>query len=79
MADFIEIQKKHRMRFPFPFRVLFYPQSFKQFLLSLEHAAKEDENLMPYIIASVHAYATLGEICEVLRNIFGEYQEPIIY
>lgn len=48
-------------------------------LLSLEHAAKEDENLMPYILASIHAYATLGEICDVLRNIFGEYQEPIIY
>lgn len=48
-------------------------------LLSLQRAAKGNENLMPYILASVQAYATLGEICEVLRNIFGEYQEPIIY
>ncbi len=48
-------------------------------LLSLQRAAKGNENLMPYILASVHAYATLGEICDVLRNIFGEYQEPIIY
>jgi len=48
-------------------------------LLSLQRAAKGNENLMPYILTSVHAYATLGEICNVLRNVFGEYQEPIIY
>ena len=48
-------------------------------LLSLQRAAKGNENLMPYILASVHAYATLGEICDVLRNVFGEYKEPIIY
>ena len=40
-------------------------------LLSLQRAAKGNENLMPYILASVHAYATLGEICDVLRNVFG--------
>jgi methylmalonyl-CoA mutase N-terminal domain/subunit len=48
-------------------------------LHSLQRAAQGNENLMPYILKSVHAYATLGEICDILRNVFGEYKEPIIY
>jgi methylmalonyl-CoA mutase, N-terminal domain len=44
----------------------------------LHHAAEEDENLMPTIIDAVKAYATLGEICEVLRQVYGEYKELII-
>jgi methylmalonyl-CoA mutase N-terminal domain/subunit len=45
----------------------------------LKRAAKGDENLMPYIIDCVHSYATLGETCKVLRDIFGEYKEPVLY
>lgn len=37
-------------------------------------AADESVNLMPLILAAVHTYATLGEICNVLRDVFGEYQ-----
>ena len=39
-------------------------------------AGAEDEsvNLMPLILAAVKTYATLGEICNVLRGVFGEYQ-----
>ncbi len=37
-------------------------------------AADENENLMPHILAAVKTYATLGEICGVLREVFGEYQ-----
>lgn len=44
----------------------------------LRTAAGTDENLMPYIIDAVDAYATLGEICGVLREVFGEYQQSII-
>ena len=44
----------------------------------LHHAAEKDENLMPYIIDAVKVYATLGEICEVLRQVYGEYKELII-
>jgi len=33
---------------------------------------------MPMIIEAVKAYATLGEICDVLRNVYGEYQELIV-
>ena len=37
-----------------------------------------DANLMPLILDAVHAYATEGEICGVLREVFGEYQENVV-
>ncbi|MEE6208863.1 methylmalonyl-CoA mutase family protein [Salarchaeum sp. III] len=43
-------------------------------LAALREAAAGDENLMPHIVAAVKAYATVGEICNVLRDVFGEYQ-----
>ena len=43
-----------------------------------EAAATKDENLMPYILDAARAYATLGEIIEILRNEFGEFQESVI-
>ncbi|WP_323174009.1 methylmalonyl-CoA mutase family protein [Natrialba sp. PRR66] len=43
-------------------------------LESLREAARNGDNLMPYIIEAVKAYATVGEICNVLRDEFGEYQ-----
>ena len=42
-------------------------------------AEKENENLMPHIIRAVREYATLGEICDVLREVFGEYKPPAIF
>ncbi|MFV9510761.1 acyl-CoA mutase large subunit family protein [Tepidibacillus sp. LV47] len=48
--------------------------SVNQRLLELSQAAKTDENLMPYILNAVKAYATLGEITNVLREVFGEYR-----
>nr|WP_294795137.1 methylmalonyl-CoA mutase family protein [uncultured Mucilaginibacter sp.] len=42
-------------------------------LLNLKKAAEGNENLMPYILTAVEAYATLGEIAGTLREIFGEY------
>ena len=51
----------------------------QQYLQSLRKAAEVDENLMPYILTCVHSYATLGEICDVLREVFGEYKEPAIF
>ncbi len=47
-------------------------------LKALKKAASGEENLMPYIIEAVRAYATLGEICDVLREVFGEYQQSVI-
>lgn len=46
-------------------------------LQDLRKAAQSDENVMPHILDAVKAYATLGEICGVLREIFGEYQQQI--
>ena len=43
-------------------------------LSALERAARGTENLMPYILEAVRAYATLGEICGVLRQVFGVYR-----
>ena len=48
-------------------------------LKKLNKVAKGDENMMPYILDCVHSYATLGETCGVLREVFGEYKEPAIY
>lgn len=49
----------------------------KDNLKSLEKAAKTDANLMPLILDCVKSYATLGEICDVLRSVFGEYKESV--
>lgn len=42
-------------------------------LENLQGAAKSDQNLMPFILIAVEEYATLGEIADCLRNVFGEY------
>jgi methylmalonyl-CoA mutase N-terminal domain/subunit len=42
-------------------------------LAALKDAAQSDQNVMPYIIDAVKAYATTGEICNALRDVFGEY------
>ena len=48
-------------------------------LLDLKKAAEDDQNLMPFLMKSVRAYATLGEIMEALKEVYGEYKEPITY
>lgn len=47
-------------------------------LHALRQGAEGSENLMPLILDAVKAYATLGEICDVLRDVFGEYKAPDI-
>jgi len=47
-------------------------------LEEIRKIAGSTENLMPYIVEAVNEYATLGEICGVLREVFGEYQENVI-
>jgi methylmalonyl-CoA mutase, N-terminal domain len=46
----------------------------KQTLSALKAGAEGNTHLMPLILSAVKAYATLGEICDVLREVFGEYQ-----
>ena len=45
-----------------------------QKLEELKRAAQGTENLMPYILEAVRSYATLGDICDVFREVFGEYK-----
>jgi methylmalonyl-CoA mutase, N-terminal domain len=47
-------------------------------LAALRKAAQETENLMPHIYAAVKAYATLGEICDSLREVFGTHEEASV-
>lgn len=43
----------------------------------LKEAAQGDANLMPFIIDAVRVYASIGEICNTLREVFGEYRESV--
>ncbi|MCL5981057.1 MAG: methylmalonyl-CoA mutase family protein [Firmicutes bacterium] len=47
-------------------------------LQNLRKVAQTEENLMPAIIRAVSVYATLGEICGILREVFGEYQQQVL-
>jgi methylmalonyl-CoA mutase N-terminal domain/subunit len=47
-------------------------------LRSVEDAARDGMNLMPRIVAAVESYATVGEIANVLRGVFGEYRETVV-
>ncbi|MBZ0297341.1 MAG: methylmalonyl-CoA mutase family protein [Anaerolineae bacterium] len=46
-------------------------------LNQLRQACEADENVMPYLIDAAKAYATLGEITQVMREVFGIYREPV--
>jgi methylmalonyl-CoA mutase, N-terminal domain len=47
-------------------------------LNALRKAAEGSDNLMPFIYDAVKAYATLGEICEAMRTVFGAYEEVAV-
>ena len=47
-------------------------------LAALKAAAQTDENLMPFILEAVRAYGSVGEICNTLREVFGEYKEHVV-
>lgn len=54
-------------------------QKVKKLLDELRQAASSHANIMYPILDATRAYATLGEICKVLKSVFGEYREPPIY
>jgi len=54
-------------------------KKWKVALEGLEDAAKGKANTMPRILDAVKAEATLGEICDVLRGVFGTWEEPTLY
>ena len=50
----------------------------KAALAELDRRARGTENLLPAILAAVEAYATVGEISDTLRCVYGEYQESVV-
>lgn len=52
-------------------------QQVQEKLKSLKKAAQSNRNLIPYIIDAVSAYASVGEICNTLRDVFGEYRDSV--
>src|SRR5205085_10128037 len=52
-------------------------KKWQESLSTIESAAGSRENLMPRIIEAVESYATVGEISDILRRVFGEYQETV--
>jgi len=53
-------------------------QEVRRRLDGLMRAAEGTDNLMPHLYEAVKAYATLGEICDALRTVFGAYEEVAI-
>jgi methylmalonyl-CoA mutase N-terminal domain/subunit len=47
--------------------------AIKKALEDIKRAAEKNENLVPPIYKAVKLYATVGEICDVLRDVYGEY------
>jgi methylmalonyl-CoA mutase N-terminal domain/subunit len=51
--------------------------TWEQSLVRLTDAARTEANLMPYIVEAVEALATVGEIADTLRSVFGEFRETV--
>jgi methylmalonyl-CoA mutase, N-terminal domain len=54
------------------------PASWRASLQQVEEAARSGENLMPRILTAVEAYATVGEVSDTMRKVFGEYREAVV-
>jgi len=54
-------------------------KAVKNSLKALEKAAREERNVMPYLLACCKDYATVGEMSNVFREVFGEFVEPSIF
>jgi methylmalonyl-CoA mutase, N-terminal domain len=54
------------------------PHAWQQAIARVQEAARSGANLMPHILAAVEAFATVGEISDAMRKVFGEYQEAVV-
>jgi len=54
-------------------------KAVKESLKALEKSAREQENVMPYLVDCCKGYATVGEMANVFRDVFGEHVEPSIF
>jgi methylmalonyl-CoA mutase N-terminal domain/subunit len=50
----------------------------KKTLEALKKGAEGNDNLVPLIIDAVRVYASIGEICNTMRTVFGEYKERVV-
>ncbi|MCU1299586.1 MAG: methylmalonyl-CoA mutase [Acidobacteriaceae bacterium] len=71
----LERQQVERVR---EFRVRRDPKLCNEALKAVEEAARSGTNLMPNIVAAVEAHATVGEISDTMRKVFGEYREAVV-
>ena len=55
------------------------PDKVREALRGLREAAESGENVMPTVLQAVKAYCTIGEMCDVLREVYGEYKEVIVF
>jgi methylmalonyl-CoA mutase N-terminal domain/subunit len=53
-------------------------EAWQSSLQQIEDAARSGENLMPRILTAVEANATVGEISDTMRRVFGEYKEAVV-
>jgi methylmalonyl-CoA mutase, N-terminal domain len=54
------------------------PKVWGAAIKAVEDAARSSENLMPRILAAVEANATVGEISDAMRKVYGEYKEAVV-
>ena len=54
-------------------------QAVSNSLKELEKVTREGKNVMPFLVACCRAYATVGEMAGVFRDVFGEWEEPSIF
>ncbi|MBI5059400.1 methylmalonyl-CoA mutase [candidate division KSB1 bacterium] len=51
----------------------------RECLYNIKQAAELDHNVMPHLIAAAHAYCTLGEMVDILKEVYSEYEEPVAF
>lgn len=54
-------------------------RAVQECLDNIKLAAQKDSNLMPHLIAGAHAYCTLGEMVDILKEVYSEYEEPVTF
>ena len=54
-------------------------KAVQECLDNIKLAAEKDSNLMPHLIAGAHAYCTLGEMVDILKEVYSEYEEPVTF
>ncbi len=74
--DSVEIQQRKAMK---KLKETRNKKKVEQALSAMKNAAETDKNLMPFIIDSVKAYATTGEISNTFRDVFGEYRPKEVF